>query len=232
MIYGDENTGIPSMQAIMQSINLYVYCGNDSINRVDISGFEWGYIRDFAGDLEMIFGYTNYSFGYGGVRITSGGRKSGMFYFDGFVELQTYGGRRFETKKVAYNDNGRLYLNRTDFYKAMNISYKTGEIKYTTGGENLLISFGAGAGIAYLTKDWKWLSGYATGFGVDAVVQSILDSVNPPTEIKVQITVGEIQNGEFYESILTKEYYKNVNGEWQHFQTITEYNGRYNESIL
>lgn len=39
MIYGDNNTGIPSMQAIMQSSNLYVYCLNDSINFVDKAGY-------------------------------------------------------------------------------------------------------------------------------------------------------------------------------------------------
>ena len=28
--------------------NWYNYCGNDPINRIDITGLEWGYIRDFA----------------------------------------------------------------------------------------------------------------------------------------------------------------------------------------
>ena len=38
MIYGDNNTGIPSMQAIMQSSNLYVYCTSNPINFVDPLG--------------------------------------------------------------------------------------------------------------------------------------------------------------------------------------------------
>ena len=41
MIYGDNNTGIPSIAAMMQSGNLYVYCGGNPVNRIDIQGQAW-----------------------------------------------------------------------------------------------------------------------------------------------------------------------------------------------
>ena len=40
MIYGDDNTGIPSMQTIMQSINLYVYCTSNPIIFIDPYGLD------------------------------------------------------------------------------------------------------------------------------------------------------------------------------------------------
>ena len=44
MIYGDnpdKDNPVPSMDAIMQSSNLYVYCGNNPVNRWDANGEEW-----------------------------------------------------------------------------------------------------------------------------------------------------------------------------------------------
>ena len=38
MIYGDDNTGIPSIAAIMQSGNLYVYCMGNPVNYTDPNG--------------------------------------------------------------------------------------------------------------------------------------------------------------------------------------------------
>ena len=38
MIYGDDNTGIPSIAAIMQSGNLYVYCMGNLVNLLDSFG--------------------------------------------------------------------------------------------------------------------------------------------------------------------------------------------------
>ena len=38
MIYGDDNTGIPSIAAIMQSGNLYVYCMGNPVNLLDSFG--------------------------------------------------------------------------------------------------------------------------------------------------------------------------------------------------
>lgn len=42
MIYGDNrNNGNPSIAAIMQSSNLYVYCGNNPIRWIDPTGANW-----------------------------------------------------------------------------------------------------------------------------------------------------------------------------------------------
>ena len=39
MIYGDDgNNGVPDIAAVMQSGNLYGYCGNNPVNRIDNSG--------------------------------------------------------------------------------------------------------------------------------------------------------------------------------------------------
>ena len=43
MIYGDDNGKVPSISAIMQSCNLYVYCGNNPILRIDPTGKTWEY---------------------------------------------------------------------------------------------------------------------------------------------------------------------------------------------
>ncbi len=40
MIYGDDNTGIPSIAAIMQSGNLYVYCRSNPVKFGDTTGTE------------------------------------------------------------------------------------------------------------------------------------------------------------------------------------------------
>ena len=44
MIYGDDgNNGVPNVAAIMQSGNLFVYCGNNPILRIDPTGKTWRY---------------------------------------------------------------------------------------------------------------------------------------------------------------------------------------------
>lgn len=111
--------------------------------------------------------------------------------------------------------------------------YRIGEVAYEDPGINGAVSIAAGLGVAYATKDWSWFKSYAMGFGADAVVKMLLDTVNPPTNVKVIITVGEVKNREFYESIITSEYYyQDENGNWLFVKSITQYNGRFEESIL
>ena len=60
MIYGDDNTGIPSIAAIMQSGNLYVYCRSNPVNRFDFTGeleAEDEYVLSKE-DYALVWGYT------------------------------------------------------------------------------------------------------------------------------------------------------------------------------
>ena len=114
------------------------------MNKIDISGFEWGYIRDFVDDLTQLFGgRPRYDFGYGGVRVTVGGayrQRTGMFYFDGYAEVKKPGSRDFETKKIAQNYDGKLFMDRRDFYKTMGMNYIPGTISFTVTKEGNLIN--------------------------------------------------------------------------------------------
>ena len=241
MIYGDSQTGIPNISAILQSGNLFVYCGSNPIIRMDISGFEWGYIRDFANDLSMIFGGSpRYDFGYGGVRITTGGGaffKSGMIYFDGFAELKYNGGRHFTTQQVARNQNGRLYLARTDFYRAMGVKAAQSERRFSvTTTENNIKSLAIGALTTYATKGL----GTWTAFGIGAISAAIDDAYSfTPGNYKVIYTVAEVYDSSsgLYTSILTYEYYKQGydgggNEVWTIERSYTVYNGQSGQAMV
>ena len=72
MIYGDnpdKDNPVPSMDAIMQSSNLYVYCGNNPVNRWDANGEEWidknGNIRLDTWEISYkTFSAFKYAIGY------------------------------------------------------------------------------------------------------------------------------------------------------------------------
>ena len=222
-------------------LNWYVYCDSDPVNRIDITGLEWGYIRDFAKDLAMIFGGDpNYNFGYGGVRVTVGEeyyQKSGMFYFDGFVELQRNGGRSFTTQQVAQNNNGQLYMQRTDFYEAMNVKYVVDSQTLTvTEFENNIPSIIAGLLTGTATQKMNPKLAAVVGYAVDQVIKEFQLE---PGEYRVEYTVAEVYNGalDLYESITTTSYYRlgiNSKGEptEQFVTSVTNYNGTFIDSVV
>ena len=136
--YYDPSLGRFTQQdpAMEDGYNWYVYCENEPVNRIDVTGYEWGKIRDFANDIRFLYNGSNpqYEYGYGGVRITfknSRTIRSGMFYYSGWVEMKHIGGPGFTTLLTAYNNNGSLEMQRADFYQAMGIQFKQYTEEYT-----------------------------------------------------------------------------------------------------
>ncbi len=199
MIYGDEDEAtIPQLSAIIQSSNLYVYCGNDAVNRIDFSGNDWGYIRDFANDLGMALGSPDYDFFSKNVMI-SYGNTYGIFNYDGGIHLGN--------GQVAYratNDNGKLYMDRVDFYKAMGVEYDVGSISYTvTAKGNAINSFITGYAVEYLfSAAFGGASGVASG--VTSGLISYLYTQEPGDYI-VHTTVASVYDpmGDWYDNVIT-----------------------------
>jgi len=152
---------------------------------IDPSGHEYGYIRDFANNLCMLEAEykaaINYDFFSTGVHITFSYSKygekysfMGTFYFDG-TALYFNGGMASRIK-VSDNINGGLWLERTDFYKIMGISYIQQGLAYTvTNTGNFLVSASAGAATGLITSALNpgvgVLAGFGTGYIVDKNIQ-------------------------------------------------------------
>jgi len=108
MIYGDNpgENPMPSMAAIQQSSNLYVYCGNDPINRIDPTGETYGYMTDYAKKIgASVFWNASTST----ATITRNGENYDYVIKDGQVYLNG--------NNVGYIYNNKIYLDDLIFYR-------------------------------------------------------------------------------------------------------------------
>jgi len=119
-----------SLFAILESANLYVYTINNPLTWVDPWGLNAIWIRDLANEMSVLFGSRpapTFTTGNGNVMLEIGSghqQRTGLFYFDGRAEVTIPGSRNTRVETIAENRaDGRLYMNRVDFYRAMNISH-------------------------------------------------------------------------------------------------------------
>ena len=128
MIYGDDNTGIPSIAAILQSGNLYVYCMGNPVNLVDPLG--WAYIA-LRNMVDKLGGSISWDASTGTATVTIG-NKTGVFIEDRYALVE--GG----TKPFVSSDS-KMYVDEVDFYNQMGvISY--GYSSGGTSGEVVIVS--------------------------------------------------------------------------------------------
>lgn len=207
MIYGDDaesENPTPSISAILQSTNLYAYCSGDPVNRFDITGNEWGSIRDFAESLANIYG-SDYEFhlNQNSTWLTMGGgysRKDGTFWYDGGVYMPDTG----MIEGRAQNIDGRMYMQRADFYRAMGIDYEIGQISFTVTPEgNAINSFISGLVISAIFKG-NFVSGVVGG-AIDYIYSRDVGDYWVRTTTAYQYD----PMGDWYDTITTYEvYYK------------------------
>ena len=181
---------------------------------------------------------------YNSVIVKAGdGYKSapGIFYYSGWAEVPYRGGRIHVCEKVAVNIDNKLYMQRTEFYRAMGIEYATGETTFIipselVGTKDVVIS-GYSAYVSTLVQAELGISIsnplFAAGLAASSAAISFLISKNlslEPGEYRVLHTVAQVYNYGLnaYEGLVTDEYYKvgiGPNGE-QTLQFVTS-NTRY-----
>ena len=176
MIYGDNPDAerpSPNMDAIMQSVNLYVYCINNPVMFIDPLGLEYGKVRDFVNDYSEAFN-GNVSIEQGtyagmGCAIISMGDQERRIMYNGDVYTESRDGHGkligLSVSKVADNINGSLYMERTDFVQLMGL---LGDSADTVTVESGWI-FGAAVGIVVVAKAGSAIAG-ALGSGATATI--------------------------------------------------------------
>ena len=112
LIYGDKmyiknELRIPSMDAIIQSFNLYLYCGNDPINRTDPTGLTYGYMTDFAKKAGMSVTWNECT------RTATVTRESG----DAYNYVVKNGKVYLNDNEVGYIYRDKIYLDDLMFYR-------------------------------------------------------------------------------------------------------------------
>ena len=195
--------------------NWFVYCENDPVNRIDITGKEWGYIRDFMRDLSVLFpsNTTSFTHGYnpniggytyahiGGGNLWAGG----VFYYNGAAEMNNLNSHgRKTTRVIGENIDGRLYMERKDFYDAMGIQYleHSSPEYYVSKFDNAVNSFLVGITISLLIPGTGVLQMVISG----AVSTIITTAFSPDSGyFKVEQTIALVWNEMFkrYDSITT-----------------------------
>ena len=113
MIYGDDNTGIPSIAAILQSGNLYLYCMGNPVNFWDPFGLELGSLRGFV---------SSYNGTVSDVYTDSNGEYVVINIPDLNVNKKYY----YNSSENQYyvNSDGVTMMERTTFLDKMGVDYK------------------------------------------------------------------------------------------------------------
>jgi hypothetical protein len=214
---------------------------------VDPTGLEYGYIRDFVKDLEMIFPWgTEYTFSGSGadrkvtIKVGDGYmQKLGCFYMDGRVAFPRPKSRQ-SIKKAADNIDGKLYMERTDFYKAMGITYiQMQQEVVVSKAENFFKITVVDATISIISSFIVTPGGALVMFFAGEVIGASVP-VYDEGKYNVLTTVAEVYNRTMssYEYIYTQEYWmvedsKGIptSKEWQDY-VWTKYLGSFSESVI
>lgn len=193
---------------------------------------EKGLLRDFVNDILPLFGYQ-YQFNFGAdktgrkfVEVVLGmenSKISGYFFFDGevwFPDENRY-------RKVAQNIDGQLTIERSDFYKAMGLNYKTFSYEYAiTEAGNVFFSVVAGALSTAITKNLKIASqivaGGASTLGASMVVKSAgiyrVDSILVYLPDKfIDLSHGIVTSHEYFKSPMYQEFAKEPSESWSYY---------------
>ena len=118
------------------------------------------------------------------------------------------------TKKIADNKDGHLYMERTDYYDVMGIKHESSMTTQSNKGVikkgvSLFVGAITGALVSTLIEDVK--TGAVVGVIVNEATAKIIDYTMEDKGTYKKITiVGEVYNSEtgLYESIVTKDDYK------------------------
>ena len=237
---------------IRDGLNWYAYCAGNPVVFVDPSGLEWGALRDFVTDVEEIlippdFAHDPYIFSGSGtdgrvtVQVGDGyDRRTGTFYFDGRVEFRIHRGNDTEVVEgIAQNVNGHLYMERTDFYRAMGIDYVDATVRYTVSEaevkvKDFVVGAFAAAAAGHIEGE---TSSYIIGYALGEWGMSFFEEAG---EYKGHAIYAEIYNPAAgnYRTMATKEKYvwtceAEQPGYWkQTYGPVTNFNGYRFDSVV
>ncbi len=149
MIYGDNNTGIPSIAAILQSGNLYLYCMGNPVMYLDPSGLRYESLRQIAEDAG---GTLYWDSNRGVAKVTLNGRTveyynrdgKGSFidgtdsklYVDGETFARDFGGSYTEEYGAGYEGYTLIFAQDRGQIKVESLRFT-----YTVDGERLADNF-------------------------------------------------------------------------------------------
>jgi len=130
----------------------------------------WGAVSNFINDLSVFLGPATHTYTDRNSVIVQAGSGSstvtGEFFFDGRIVVPGPGvsGVRSTIERAGINRNGRLYMYRTDFYRAMGIEFYQRVFYISHSGiARYVASLTVGLGIAYATAALTTGQGYFIG---------------------------------------------------------------------
>lgn len=205
-IYVDTGTGV-------NGTNMFAYCDNNPIMRVDFNGTESNYISVFASDLAQIYGKHS-------VRRNRRGSNYSVILGSGNYK---------KTGTVNF-----YYGSRINFYKQMKIPYTINTKYYTVSEKSYQLKKALTTELinilgAFLTRNVvKWYKSYAVGKGISMLSEQLISKCfKTPGEYKVEIIVAKIYSYltsvyKVYDEVVTIQTYKKQNGNWK-LQNVNTY---------
>jgi len=168
-----------------------------TLSQSQVSG-AWGAVRDFVDDLELIFGYSQFTFSdHGSATITLGSghlMAQGEVFFDG---------------RIGANINGRLHMCRADFYRTMGINFVQSrrELTITATG---FVETAASIIVSSIVSELLGIPWYVTtAIGIGVAGASHLMATPGPGNFVVYSTLAFVyipMSGGRHEGILTHDF--------------------------
>ncbi|MCL2422085.1 MAG: hypothetical protein FWD03_09530, partial [Defluviitaleaceae bacterium] len=188
---------------------------------------DWGNIRDFVTDLEMIFATSTITQNMNSVIITVGEghfSRTGEFFFDGRAAINSYvHGMQVTTfEQVGENINGRLHMYRSDFYRAMGVSHEVlhTEFTITASGNNFEAALLAATvmlatgGTTLIDNIIATSVGTLSGFGLNALQREPGDYLMTATIAQVHNPVFNTNHTLMTREVLRRAYDARGNEQW------------------